>query len=289
MYKQTQENTFFLAGFFFFMLIFCPGIGMALSPPQGMVFIPSGSFLMGSTEKDGVIGIIVGVDEVPQHRVSLPGYFIDQFEVTTSQYKKFIDGTGREAPEDKHQPDLYPWKREGGFPPALVHHPVIYVSWFDADVYCRWAGKRLPTEAEWEKAARGADGRIWPWGNQFDPSKANVREYWGLVYKPEKDKVKRRDYAGTMPVGSFPGDVSPYGVFDLGGNVSEWTSSWYQAYAGSTLKRRAFGEINRVVRGGASVLEGDLYGRSAHRTRAVIPEKKHRSLGFRCAKDAEEK
>ena len=264
---------------------------MAISPPQGMVFIPSGPFLMGSTEKDGAIGVIVGVDEVPQHRVNLPGYFIDQFEVTTSQYKKFIDGTGREAPEDKHRPDLYPWKREGGFPPTLANHPVIYVSWFDADAYCQWAGNRLPSEAEWEKAARGTDGRIWPWGNNFDPANANVREYWSKVYKPEKDNIKdkRKDYAGTMSVGSFSGDVSPYGVFDLGGNVSEWTSSWYQAYPESTLKRRAFGEVNRVVRGGASVLEGDLYGRSAHRTRAVIPEKKHRSLGFRCAKDAEKK
>jgi formylglycine-generating enzyme required for sulfatase activity len=254
-------------------------------PPTGMVYIPPGPFLMGSTEKDGIIGVNVGVDEVPQHTVNLPGYYIDRFEVATALYKRFLDATGREPPGDKMHPDIYPWKEQGGVPPALANHPVIYVSWYDADAYCRWAGKQLPTEAEWEKAARGSDGRIWPWGNVFDPSKANVREYWNQVYKPKNAQTK--DPAGTLPVGSFPEGVSPYGIYDMTGNVSEWTASWYEAYPGSTLRRKAFGKVLRVVRGGAWVLEGDLYGRAAHRTMAVVPEKKHRSLGFRCAQDAD--
>ncbi|HEX9757944.1 MAG TPA: formylglycine-generating enzyme family protein [Nitrospiria bacterium] len=273
----------------FIVSLILPLYGMATTPPPGMVYVPPGSFIMGSTEKDGIIGVSVGVDEVPQFKVHLPGFFIDQYEVTTTKYKEFLDDTGREPPGDKHHPEVYPWKRDGGVPPELADHPVIYVSWFDADAYCRWEGKRLPTEQEWEKAARGTDGRIWPWGNTFDPAKANVREYWFQVYDREKDPgtVTKRDYSGTTPVGSFPEGVSPFGVYDMTGNVAEWTSSWYQAYPGSTLKRKAFGEVVRVFRGGSNVLEGNLYGRAAHRTTSTIPEKKHRSLGFRCAKDDE--
>ena len=276
---------FLWAGIF---LVFSPSLGF--SEEAENVYIPAGPFLMGSTEKDGKVGVFVGVDEVPQHKVKMPGYYIDKYEVTTTQYKKFLDATGHEPPGDKHHPEVYPWKKEGGVPPELADHPVIYVSWFDAEAYCKWAGKRLPTEAEWEKAARGTDGRIWPWGNTFDPAKANVREYWLVVYNREKDTgtIQKRDYSGTMSVGSFPQGVSPYGVYDMTGNVAEWTASWYKAYPGSPIEgeRKAFGEVVRVFRGGSSVLEGNLYGRAAHRTQATIPEKKHRSLGFRCAKDA---
>ena len=238
--------------------------------PEDMARVPAGTFLMGSTEKDGEVGSTVGVDELPQRSVDLKAYYIDRYEVTALRYKKFLDATGRKPPGDPRFPEIYPWAREGGIPKEFENHPVIYVSWDDARAYCAWAGRRLPTEAEWEKAARGADGRIWPWGNIYDSNKANVQDYQS---------------GGTLPVGSFPKGVSPYGVYDMAGNVAEWTADWYQAYPGSRLKRDAFGK-NRVVRGGAFTLPGDPLARSASRNMARDPEKKHRSIGFRCAVDA---
>lgn len=243
---------------------------MREAPPDDMVLIPAGKFLMGSSPKDGRVGFSVGVDELPQHTVDLKGYYIDRYEVTAKQYRKFIEATGRKPPGDPRFPEIYPWAREGGVPKEFENNPVIYVSWNDAESYCEWAGRRLPTEAEWEKAARGTDGRIWPWGNIFDSQKANVQEYKA---------------GGTLAVGSFPKGVSPYGVYDMAGNVAEWTADWYQAYPGSKLVRSAFGK-NKVVKGGAYTLPGEPYARSASRTMARDPEKRHRSIGFRCAKDA---
>jgi len=240
------------------------------APPDDMVLIPAGKFLMGSSPKDGRVGFSVGVDELPQHAVDLKAYYIDRYEVTAKKYRKFIEATGRKPPGDPRFPEIYPWAREGGVPKEFENNPVIYVSWNDAESYCEWAGRRLPTEAEWEKAARGTDGRIWPWGNIFDSQKANVQEYKA---------------GGTLAVGSFPKGVSPYGVYDMAGNVAEWTADWYQAYPGSKLVRSAFGK-NKVVKGGAYTLPGEPYARSASRTMARDPEKRHRSIGFRCAKDA---
>jgi len=239
------------------------------APPDEMVLIPAGKFLMGSSPKDGRVGFTVGVDELPQHTVDLKAYFIDRYEVTAKKYRMFIEATGRKPPGDPRFPEIYPWAREGGVPKEIENNPVIYVSWNDAASFCEWAGKRLPTEAEWEKAARGTDGRIWPWGNIFDPQKANVQEYKA---------------GGTLGVGSFPKGVSPYGVYDMAGNVAEWTADWYQAYPGSKLVRGAFGKT-RVVKGGAYTLPGEPYARSASRSMARDPEKRHRSIGFRCAMD----
>jgi iron(II)-dependent oxidoreductase len=251
-------------------LALAPGAVAGRAVEPGMVLIAAGPFKMGSRQQDGKVGIQVGVDELPQHEVALPAYLIDRTEVTAKQYKAFLNATERKPPGDPRFPEIYPWAAEGGVPKEFENHPVIYVTWSDAAAYCKWAGKRLPTEAEWEKAARGADGRIWPWGNTFDPKKANVRE---------------TDAAGTLPVGSFPDGASPYGVQDMAGNVAEWTADWYEAYPGSTLKRKAFG-INKVVRGGAWTLFAEPYSRAAHRSIAQDPEKRHRSIGFRCAKDA---
>jgi formylglycine-generating enzyme required for sulfatase activity len=237
-----------------------------------MVLIPEGSFLMGSRQSDGRIGFEIGIDELPQQEVALQGFYIDRYEVTVAQYKKFLDATGRKPPTDPRFPEIYPWGRGEEPPKELMNHPVIYVTWSDANAYCRWVGKRLPTEAEWEKAARGTDGRFWPWGNKFDSKKANVREYGAR---------------GTLEVGSFPDGVSPYGVYDMAGNVAEWVADWYQGYPGSTLVREAFGKVNKVIRGGAWTLFGEPYSRVTHRTRSMNPKKQHRSIGFRCAKDAQ--
>jgi iron(II)-dependent oxidoreductase len=235
------------------------------STPQplsnGMVYIPAGPFLMGSTQPANLTMMEAGVDEFPQQNMTLKAYWIDQYEVTVEQYKQFVETTGHPAP---------PIWTDPAYPSSLPSHPVIDVSWNDAEAYCQWAGKRLPTEAEWEKAARGTDGRIWPWGNTFDSAKANT-------LNSGKEWI--------APVGSFEGDISPYGVHDMAGNAMEWTASWYKAYPGSTLQRVAFGEKYRVMKGGSWNAPALPFSRAANR-HAVAPKWDHPNHGFRCAKDA---
>jgi iron(II)-dependent oxidoreductase len=248
-------------------------------PPEidGMVYIPEGEFIMGSKGRleqgynggDGRVGLEVGVDEIPSHTVRVKGFYIDRYEVTNAQYKIFMDATGREAPVDSVAPDApYNW-RNGNYPEGEDKHPVVNVTWYDADTYCRWKGKRLPTEGEWEKTCRGNEGRRWSFGNNFISHFVNTHEL---------------DLKWSQAVGSFPEDRSPYGVYDMSGNVSEWTESWYNPYPLSILKRDTFGENNKVIRGGAWLTD-NLTARCARRNFA-IPEKKHRTMGFRCAKDA---
>lgn len=233
--------------------------------PEGMVYIPEGSFLMGSNEDDGRLGLSVGVDEIPQHRVFLKGFYIDRHEVSVGEFRRFMLATNRTVPRIWRLKKYIEW-----YPAPKDNHPMSGVSWYDADDYCRWVGKRLPTEAEWEKSARGTDGRQWPWGNEPNQSgniKANTLEA-GIEW--------------TMPQGSFPDGVSPYGVHDMGGSVQEWTSSWYQPYPGSTLKREDFGEKYKVLRGGAWENPAVPFARTAYRL-VVAPIWDHPGHGFRCA------
>ena len=233
--------------------------------PNEMVQIPAGEFIMGSDDRLP--------DEGPQHRVYLPAYWIDKFEVTNLQYKAFNDATHRRSPAH--------W-RNRTYPPGKADHPVTNVSWNDARAYCEWAGKRLPTEAEWEKAARGTDGRTYPWGNDFDISRANTPLRWSAIGK-EGD---------TTPVGAFEGGVSPYGVYDMSGNVWEWTASWYLPYPGNDHPSESYGKRYRVLKGG-SWFDCSFYrcGISAPTfNRAFFsPRVKNDSFGFRCARDADGK
>jgi formylglycine-generating enzyme required for sulfatase activity len=236
----------------------------------GMVLVPAGPFTMGADARDGKPGVEIGVDSLPRHEVDLKAFWIDRTEVTHEAYQPFVAETGRKPPVDPKFADFYAWAGDR-FPPGLKNHPVVYVSWYDADDYCRWVGRRLPTEAEWEKAARGTDGRTFPWGEGIEPDWCNTRE---------------SEAQWSTPVGTMAHDESPYGVMDMCGNVSEWTDSWYAAYPGSTLERNAFGEKYKVVRGGAWMLRAQPFARVTHRTLAFKPTKRHRGIGFRCAMDA---
>jgi len=230
------------------------------SAPPGMVRITAGSFLMGSVPNPKLAWYAQGVDETPQHPVRLPAYWIDRYEVTQADYARFVSQAGHPPPRT--------WTKGQ---PLRGDHPVIAVSWTDADAFCRWAGKRLPTEAEWEKAARGDDGRLWPWGSEYHKGFANLQD---------------GDIKDTVPVGSSPHDLSPYGVYDMAGNAMEWTASWYEPYPGSTLHRPDFGHQYRVMKGGAWTTPPLPFSRSANR-HAIEPYWAHPHFGFRCAKDAE--
>ncbi|MBI4489944.1 MAG: formylglycine-generating enzyme family protein [Deltaproteobacteria bacterium] len=221
-----------------------------------MVPIPAGEFWMGSN--DG------RENEKPRRRVYLDAFYIDKYEVTNSQYEKFMKATGQGAPEYWNDPASY------GF-----QQPVVGVSWYDAEAYCTWAGKRLPTEAEWEKAARGTDGRKYPWGNEEpDREKAN---YYLLV---------RIIFTWTVPVGSYPKGVSPYGIHDMAGNVWEWVADLYdETYYQRAPERNPKGPNSgqkRVVRGGAWPVPFQIDLRSSYRL-AENPTYRHYYLGFRCA------
>ncbi|MBI2372119.1 MAG: SUMF1/EgtB/PvdO family nonheme iron enzyme [Deltaproteobacteria bacterium] len=256
----------------------------ALEPPKvitgddraEMVLIPAGEFWMGSARQEEVVQECrkwtahisprvncegFATAEVPRHRVTLSAFYLDRYEVTNAQYGRFREATGREAPAF--------WSDSRFNAPT---QPVVGVSWHDAQAYCRWAGKRLPPEAEWEKAARGTDERQFPWGNAWEPARVNAE---GKLGKP-------------APVGSYPDGVSPYGVHDLAGNVWEWVADWHDAtYYPRSPQRNPQGPEQgqqKVLRGG-SWLGHPFFLRTTVRSR-FAPEGRTQYLGFRCAKGA---
>jgi formylglycine-generating enzyme required for sulfatase activity len=226
--------------------------------PEEMVTIPAGPFVRGTTNG--------GFDEQPQRTIALETFSIDRYEVTNHQYQQFVLGTGhrKAGPPSRYAKSIS--KMRG------PNQPAVYVSWDDANEYCRWKGKRLPTEAEWEKAMRGTDARLWPWGNQEKPNGAN----WARVQ--DGHEVSAR-------VGSFSTDQSPYGVMDGAGNVMEWVADWYQeAYYKEAPDKDPpspeFGTF-RVMRGGGyTTTGGDI--RITSRSK-MVPDFRDETIGFRCA------
>jgi iron(II)-dependent oxidoreductase len=242
-----------------------------------MVRIPAGSFLMGSDKK---VDRNAYPPEFPQRQVYVDTFDIDKFEVTTVQYLRFVLATDR--------PPLLDWQYEGGnFQESMAGHPVMHVSWYDAEAYCRWAGKRLPTDAEWEKAARGEDGRIYPWGNQpAGLSRANFGRT-GLS-GPVRDRPERLLlYPPIISVDKYDNAVSPYGVFQMAGNVAEWTADWYDPnYSRSAPDRNPKGPergTQKAFRGGGWI-DSTPTVRAAQRN-GTDPKAKMNWLGFRCARD----
>jgi formylglycine-generating enzyme required for sulfatase activity len=233
-----------------------------VSPVDGMVlvYIPAGGFFMGGANDDGNIKD----DELPSHYVNLKGYWIDQNEVTNAQYALCVADKKCDKPYSQtsfSRNDYY-------YSEDYADFPVIYVSWYNAVSYCEWAGRRLPTEAEWEKAARGDDGRIFPWGDEIDCALANFSGCSG----------------DTVKIGSYPEGASPYGLLDMAGNVWEWVADYYYIYyyASSPLDYPQGPESGayRVIRGGSWSDEARMMRTSSRFY--YFPDSSRASIGFRC-------
>jgi formylglycine-generating enzyme required for sulfatase activity len=235
-----------------------PAVGPSPAALDERVEIPAGWFLMGSDSDRP--------DEAPQRRVYLDAFYIDRYEVTNRRYDDFATATGLAGAAS--WPGLDPMLGRGDF-------PVAGLRWEEAAAYCAWVGGRLPTEAEWEKAARGTDGRTWPWGDEWDPARANTAESGA---------------GGPMHVGSFASGVSPYQLADMAGNLEEWVADYYQAdYYRTAPDHNPRGPstvVNHVRRGGSWAGDGDQ-ARTSYRTSSHGSSPDLRA-GFRCAWDAQE-
>lgn len=229
------------------------------SPPDGMVLVPAGPFTMGtdSADRQGD-NVPLGSDDArPQHTETTAAFFIDKLEVTNGDWKKFCQATNYPVPPN--------WKN-GIYPAGQDNFAVNHVSWYEAKAYAAWVGKRLPTEIEWEKAARGTDARKYPWGEGWNPG----RVVWNVDY--------------PQAVGQHPDGASPYGALDMAGNVAEWTSSWFLDYPNAPKKLPSYRDAYKVVRGG-----GFFGYESICQTwyrEVAKPEARSEWIGFRCAKDA---
>ncbi len=204
-----------------------------------MVLIPSGEFIMGSNEG--------AVDEGPERNIYLQSFFIDKYAVTNEQYKNYIEETKHPLPKG--------WAFTG-YDSNFRDHPVVFVNYSDAEAYCTRQGKRLLNEEEWEKAARGTDGRKYPWGDHFDETNANT---------------SLGEIVGTVPVTSYESGKSPYGLLNMAGNVWEWTSTAGQNEGTKITRGGSWGLSHRFSR---------TFSRAGYNAKAEL-----NNIGFRCAKD----
>jgi formylglycine-generating enzyme required for sulfatase activity len=269
-----------------------------------MVLVPAGEFWMGSAADEvarataqcraeggaqAECAFLAGLEQ-PRHRIVVDGFHIDRFEVTVERFRRFAVATGYRTTAERDGESLV-WARRWfrrqwtdvkganwrspdgpGSVPASEQQPVTQVSWFDATEYCRWAGKRLPTEGEWEKAARGREGRRYPWGEAWEPARANGG----------------RHLTAARPVGSYRDGASPYGVADIAGNVAEWVADWFDKdYYARSPERNPSGPATGEAR---SVRGGGWYSTPVNlRTTARTfkpPETRNTNTGFRCARSA---
>jgi formylglycine-generating enzyme required for sulfatase activity len=252
-----------------------------INPNDGseLIFIPPGEFFMGSNPNSDPY---FWGSEGPMHRVSLDGYWIYRTEVTNAMYQACVNEVACPRPaytRSATRPEYF-----GN--PIYADYPVIFVSWRDAAAYCRWAGGRLPSEAEWEKAARGEDGRLFPWGNQPpDGEKVNFCD-WNCS-AAHRDPSHDDGYRDTAPVGNYLAGASPYGVLDMAGNVWEWTFDWFQeAYYKVSPELNPLGPASgtrRVIRGGSWFNPAE--GLRTVARASYSPETTLESLGFRCVVD----
>jgi formylglycine-generating enzyme required for sulfatase activity/DNA-binding CsgD family transcriptional regulator len=240
-----------------------------------LVYIPAGEFKMGSSRNEDPHTF---EEEIPQHIVYLDAYWIDQTEVTNAQYAMCVADSGAcTKPANNYSRTRSSYYDNGQY----ANYPVIFVSWSQAAAYCTWAGRRLPTEAEWEKAARGPEGRIYPWGNTFDGTLANYCDVNCLT--DWKDSRYDDGFIDTSPVGAYPGGASLYGVLDMAGNVYEWVADWYEPYSQihqSNPPGPASG-LEHIMRGGS-------WGDDPDHIRSAIRSKINGDnwldfIGFRCA------
>ncbi len=263
-----------------------------------MAFVPAGEFFMGSSQGENGES-----DERPQRKIFVSAFWMDLYEVTNQQYRQFIHETGHAQPTHDN-PALRLWTNNAPVP-GSESHPVVNVSWYDAVAFCQWAGKRLPTEAEWEKAARGTDARRYPWGNDWNFTLSNSASFWAgrtIEFRNLEDWqkfwlkgegseiVQDRGVKGqvlTLPVGTYPHGISPYGLFDVTGNVSEWVADWYDPYyylkgPPSDPEGPEHG-ILKSIRGG-SWLKPASSLRLTYRDYGQ-PDSRLSGAGFRCAED----
>jgi formylglycine-generating enzyme required for sulfatase activity len=235
-----------------------------------MVSIPAGEFTMGSNDYS---------NEKPPHAVYLDAFQIDKYEVTNALYKRCVDAGKCWRPSETKSNTRSSYYSNAQYD----NYPVIYVSWNDANTFCAWAGKRLPTEAEWEKAARGTDQRTYPWGNTWDGTRVNFCDKNCTL--SHADKSVDDGYADTAPVGNYPNGASPHGALDMVGNVWEWVADWYDSnYYSNSPRNNPKGPSSgqsRVLRGGSwNLIQSSV--RAAIRYN-LTPDNRDYYIGFRCA------
>jgi len=236
-----------------------------------MITIPAGVFTMGSDDPR------TGEQNRPAHQVRMPAFKIDKYLVTQAQYARFVAA-------NHYRPPLN-WV-DGKISQGLSMHPATMISWYNARDYCQWVGKRLPSEAEWEKAARGDDARRWPWGNAMNP--ANLNTYYKVGH--------------ATPVNQYPQGASPYGVMDMAGNVQQWVADRFTPYPGATGDKEIFEPkasdpdyhrgsdeqerlIYRIMRGGS--WKSDPLSTTSYHRNYALPNYASNFFGFRCAMDIE--